>query len=358
MRRLKIGVVGVGGQGKKHLLNCLRLKNVQLEAVADASRSVLSKVKPLGIRTYQDYTKMLCNENLDAVIIALPNFLHEECLIKSSENGYDIFVEKPLGRNLKEGDRIARCIRRTGVKLMVGMCHRFIPDCQKMKEEIEAEALGRIDFASALFFTGPFYSGKMVPGWMFDPVKIGGGALLDAGCHLIDLLIWFFGDVQSVTGHIESLFNLGYDDYAEVLLRFKRGVNTLTVVSWRCRIPSYRIEVVGEHGRRVALSKKFGIFDIGLWRGLSSFVRESISRRIRGQPFLPLGDDIYYKELDYFVKCILNDEQPKPNMEDWQKVAEIIDLVYQQNLCKDKEQTEGRRSAKIENTADYQTLSR
>ena len=274
---------------------------------------------------------MMAKEELDAVIISLPNYLHEDCSILALENGCDILVEKPLARNSIEAKNIADHVRKTGRKLMVGMSHRFITDCQKLKKEIDEGTLGRIDFASGLFFTGPFFQGRRVPRWMFDPAKMGGGALLDSGCHIIDLFIWFFGEVKSVVGYTESLFNLGYDDYAEVLMRFKNGVNTLTVASWRTRIPSYRIEVAGEYGRRIALSKKFGIFDIGVGRGLLSFVWGSISQRIRGRPFLPLGDDIYYKELDYFVRCVLNDEEPKPNADDWLKVSDVIDLVYRMN---------------------------
>jgi len=330
MDHLRFGIAGVGGQGKKHLCNCLRSKDIDLVAVADCSKPILSRISRLGtgIRTYNDYREMISKEKLDAVIIALPNYLHEDCTIIAAENGCDILIEKPLSRNTEEGKRIADKERETGVRLMVGMCHRFITSCQKLKKEIDTGTLGRIDFASGLFFTGPFFTGRKVPEWMFDPVKIGGGALLDAGCHVIDLFLWFFGGVHSVVGHTESILNLGYDDYAEVLMRFKNGVNALAVASWRTRIPCYRIEIAGEHGRRMALSEKFSILDIGLGKGLLSFVKESISQRIKGRPFLPLGDDIYYKELDYFVKCIINDEEPKPNADDWLKVAEVIDFVY------------------------------
>jgi len=331
VKRLRIGIAGAGGQGKKHLANCLRLKNTEVVAVADRSQSLLSIISKLGITTYQDYREMTSKEKLDAVIISLPHYLHEDCALASSEAGCDILIEKPLARNTDEAKQIANHVRKTGVKLMVGMCHRFIPDCKRLKEVIDTDTLGRIDFASALLFAGPFTSGRAVPEWLFDPEKSGGGALLDTGCHLIDLLLWFFGDVHTVAGHTESAFNLGYEDYAEVLLRFKNGVNALAVTSWRSRIPCYRIEVAGEYGRRVGMSKKLGIFDIGLRRGLLSFLNESITQRIRGRPFLPLGDDMYYNELDYFVKCVLNDGEPKPDAGDWLKVSEIIELAYQNN---------------------------
>jgi len=299
-------------------------------AIADRSKHTLSKISELGIKTYTDYRGMIGKGKLDAVIIALPNYLHEESSTLAAEAGCDILMEKPLARNTEEAKRIADKVKKEGVRLMVGMCQRFITSCQRLKREIDACMLGRIDFASGLFFTGPFFEGRRVSEWVFDPLKIGGGVLLDTGCHLIDLFLWYFGDLHSVAGYTESLLNLGYDDYAEVLMRFKNGVNALAVVSWRTRIPCYRIEVVGEYGRRVALSKRFGIFDVGLRKALLSFVKENVVQRIKGRPFLPLGEE-YYKELDYFVKCILTDETPKPDANDWLKVSEIIDLVYQQN---------------------------
>jgi len=310
------------------------MKNTEVVAVADTSKRILSGISKLGIQTYQDYREMIENNELDVVIISLPNHLHRDCCILSSERGCNILVEKPMARNLEEGKQIADHVRKTGVNLMVGMCHRFIRGCQELKEAVDSETLGHVGFASALFFTGPFSSGRRVPEWVFDPNKTGGGALLDSGCHLIDLFLWFFGKVRAVTGHVESNFSLGYDDYSEVSMRFKNGVNALAVVSWRTRVPCYRVEVVGECGRKVAFSKKFGIFDIGLRRGVLSFMNERISQRLKGRPFLPLGDDIFYRELDYFVDCILNDKEPNPNADDWLKIAEIIDLVYQQNLTK------------------------
>jgi len=329
---VRIGIAGAGGQGRKHLLNCLRTKNTKVIAVADASKYTLSKISKLGIRTYTDYREMIKDNELDAVIISLPNYLHKDCCLLASEKGCDILVEKPMARNLEEARQITDHVKRNGVNIMVGMCHRFIPGCKELKKTIEMETLGKIQFASGLFFTGPFSSGgRRVPEWVFDPEKNGGGVLLDAGCHLIDLFIWLFGEIRSATGYVESNFGLGYDDYAEVSMRFKNGVNALAVVSWRTRVPHYRIEVVGECNRKVVHSQKFSIFDIGLRKGFLSFVKENMLRKIKGQPFLPLGDDIYYEELNYFVKCLLNNDQPKPDANDWLKVAKIIDRVYQEN---------------------------
>jgi UDP-N-acetylglucosamine 3-dehydrogenase len=336
---LKIGIAGAGGQGSKHFLNGLRLKNTKVVAVADTSKYILKKIDKLGIPTYTDYRSMIENNELDAIAISLPNHLHKDCCILASDEGADILVEKPMARNLQESKQIADHIRKNGTKLMVGMCHRFIPGCQELKKTIELGTLGQIQFASGLFFTGPFSSGgRRVPEWIFDLEKSGGGALLDAGCHLIDLFLWFFGKVRSFGGYVESSFDLGFDDYSEVSMRFNNGVNALIVANWRTRVPRYRIEVVGECDRKVVYSEKFGIFDLGLRKGLLSFAKKRILKRIEGRPFLPLGDDIYYDELDYFVECILNNEEPEPNADDWLTIAEIMDSVYSQNATRSKTQ--------------------
>jgi hypothetical protein len=63
-------------------------------------------------------------------------------------------------------------------------------------------------------------------------------------------------------------------------------------------------------------------------------MKERILLRIKGRPFLPLGDDIYYEELEYFANSLLNSEKPQPDVNDWLKVAEIIDTVYSTNTVK------------------------
>ncbi|UCE29912.1 MAG: Gfo/Idh/MocA family oxidoreductase, partial [Candidatus Bathyarchaeota archaeon] len=82
-----MGIVGLGGQGRKHFSNCLRMKNLQVSGVADNSKRALARVKRLGINSYENYHEMITKEKPDAVIISLPHDLHEDCVALSSENG-------------------------------------------------------------------------------------------------------------------------------------------------------------------------------------------------------------------------------------------------------------------------------
>ena len=80
---------------------------------------------------------MIEKNDLDAIIISLPNFLTKDCCVLSSERGFNILVEKPMGRTLEEGKQIANHIKKSGVNLMVAMCHRYIPSCRDLKKAID-----------------------------------------------------------------------------------------------------------------------------------------------------------------------------------------------------------------------------
>ena len=120
LRKLNIGIIGLGEIGKLHMNNCLNLNNVNLLAVADTSRKARQIAKNNGVKnTYKDYNELLDKSNIDAVIISLPNYLHKDCSIKASENGINILMEKPLARNEHEGRDILSSVRKNGINFMM-----------------------------------------------------------------------------------------------------------------------------------------------------------------------------------------------------------------------------------------------
>ena len=93
---LRIGVIGLGQMGRTHLVNALSFSNAEVVGVADVSKASLRKAKLLGVKNlYSDYKELLKND-LDAVIISLPNFMHCESVVLALEAGINVFVEKPL----------------------------------------------------------------------------------------------------------------------------------------------------------------------------------------------------------------------------------------------------------------------
>jgi len=101
-----------------HLRNVRFVDGVSVEAVADRSRKELAKASSLGAKNlFSDFKDVIDHSSLDAVIIALPHFLHEEAAVLWAESGLHIFVEKPLGRTVKECQRIIEAAHENGVKL-------------------------------------------------------------------------------------------------------------------------------------------------------------------------------------------------------------------------------------------------
>ena len=124
--KVRIGLIGLGTIGKVHLHNSLKLNGAEPFAVSEASKQKLEIAKTLGVRKlYKNYHDLLDDPEVDAVIISLPNFLHCECAVKAAEAKKDIFLEKPLARNVDEGRQTVSKARREGVKLMVGYPLRF-----------------------------------------------------------------------------------------------------------------------------------------------------------------------------------------------------------------------------------------
>ncbi len=93
---MKVGVIGLGHMGQLHLLNAMRVDGVEVVAGADKSEKNRRFAEKVHIKTYDDYTELIDNEELDAAIISLPNFLKKESVFYAAEKGVNIFLDKPI----------------------------------------------------------------------------------------------------------------------------------------------------------------------------------------------------------------------------------------------------------------------
>lgn len=325
MRVQRIGFIGLGGQGRVHVRNALRLKDVRVVGVSDVSNSALSNFSCLPC--FSDYLRMMKETSPDSVVIAVPNNLHRECAVNVAEQGCNILMEKPLAPSVADAKEIVAAVRKNGIKLMVAMCQRFLPGMKELKRIVDENTLGRIEFANARFLlSGPF-SGGRVPQWYMDESAIGGGALMDSGCHLIDLFTWMFGRPQRLFCRRFSKFGFRYEDFAYLTMEFKNGTKGLVVVGWRNRVPVYAIELVGQWGRKELLDPS-GIFVRGPVRVGMDFLRANIIRRWKDGVFLPLGQDMYYDELRSFLRSVGEGIDPSPSPEEGLLVLEVLEEAY------------------------------
>jgi len=337
---IRVGVLGLGKMGKLHFLNAIAMKDVEVVAAADRNKSSLKMAESYRVKVYDDYKKLLNNEELDAVIISLPNFLREESITFASEKNLDIFVDKPLARNLEEAKNIVQRVRLNGARLMVGINYRYIDSVQKIKRMSDEGMLGDVIIANGdLIMDGPFSHPlvpKPVPEWWFDREKTGGGALLDLGYHLIDIFQWMFGELDILYSTLQYRFNLPLEDSATVILRSRKTSTRIVInLGWFSKMIfpnfNFRINLHGTVG--YTCTDHFAprsLYLHAIKEGALNFLR-----KITGKNIDHLSYTYYYasfaKILELFFKSTKNDTSFPLSLEEQLHVIKVIEDVYKRD---------------------------
>jgi len=194
MKDLKIGVIGSGGRGgalgrASHLpgrgsrvVACCSVRSEQLE------RNKLEYGR--DIHTTHDYRKLL-SQDLDAVIIATPDFLHEEQAVEALRLGLAVYLEKPMAITIPGCDRILRQAVKSKARLYLGHNMRHMPMVRKMKELIDSGAIGEVKACWVRHFVGnggDYYFRD----WHAER-RFSTGLLLQKAAHDIDIIHWLCG---------------------------------------------------------------------------------------------------------------------------------------------------------------------
>lgn len=337
---VNVGVIGLGHMGRLHLMNCLHVDDTKVIAVADSSKKALSKAQSLGVKNlYSDYHDLLKNfQNMDAVIISLPNFLHLDSVELALEAGLNVFVEKPLANTSEECRQIVGLVEKSGRKLMVGHCMRFVEAVEKMKATLGKGRIGDLEVVTIEeLLNGPFSHGAVptpVPEWWFDPKKTGGGVLIDLGYHLIDLFRFFVGDdCKILYSCLDHKFNLAIEDGAILILSSSHS-STKGIINtgWyqKSVFPQYNFRLI-LHGNAGYLSSD-DLVPKNIYFHAVKEGTKNVMRRVAGRKIKPLSYsyyyESYYKELRHFIECIKSDSVPSVSAVDGLKTVELIEEAY------------------------------
>jgi predicted dehydrogenase len=195
MRPIRVGVVGAGAAAEGiHLPALARTSGVETVALVDpAADRVAHLRKKFGVPAgYADHRDAI--PHIDAAILGIPHQYHGPVAIDLLEAGIHVLVEKPMALSTAECDAMIQASERSGARLAVGLLRRFAPTLRYTKDVLDSGMLGPIrsfDVREGMVFRWPVKSAAM-----FSPQC--GGVLADIGTHVLDLLIWWFGDVAGV----------------------------------------------------------------------------------------------------------------------------------------------------------------
>lgn len=247
---LGVAVIGCGAIARRSHIPGLMAAGARIVALASRSAESAAAAAELagGGDVVTDWRAAIARDDVDAVAICTPNHLHEPITIAAAEAGRHVLVEKPMATDLAAADRMLAAAAKAGVVLMPAHNVRFAPPFVAAAESVARGDIGVVTgFRAAFGHAGPQH---WAPGstWFRQAHESGGGALIDLGVHVADLLRAVLREeVVSVAASLH--FDGEVDDDAQVICRLQGGAAGTFHASWIAQPgPDHQLTLSGTEG--------------------------------------------------------------------------------------------------------------
>ena len=311
----------MGKMGLLHASIVSTVPGVRLLAIYDKS-AIMNRFAKKALKDIQitDSFDRFARLKYDAVYITTPIPTHYSIIRDIYAKGIinNIFVEKTLAASYGQSAELCREAKAAGGVTMVGYMCRFAPTFKKARELLQEDMIGNSISFSAYAYASDFagVKGKALPGK--------GGATSDLGAHVIDLSLWYFGDLDVEHATPGAHITINDENGSRFHVRGQGGLTGEFDISW-CkagyRLPEFGLAITGTKGAikvnadLVKLEKSGG--ETIIWH------RQDLNDNV---PFL-LGASEYYREDEHFIKSILEGGSAQPDFTTASKVDHLIDLV-------------------------------
>jgi predicted dehydrogenase len=332
-KKVRVGLIGSGFISAIHAEALGRCADAELFAVASPSAGkARAFAKKHGVpRHFRDYRQLLEVDEIDLVVLGIPNDLHCQAALDAAAAGKHIVLEKPMCLNLAEADRMLEAGRRARIKLMYAEELCFAPKYVRLKQLLDSGALGKpVLLKQSEKHDGPHAA------HFWDVNRSGGGVTMDMGCHAIEFFRWILGrpPVSSVYAqmgtHVHRRKTRG-EDNAVLVLEFANGAVAIAEESWtKLGGMDDRAEVHGSkgvayadllHGNAIetysASGYDYAVEKAGSTVGWSFTIYEEI------------WNYGFVHEMAHFVDCVKNDKPPQVTGEDARAVLEVLFAAYE-----------------------------
>ncbi|HEW91272.1 MAG TPA: Gfo/Idh/MocA family oxidoreductase [Thermotogaceae bacterium] len=251
---VRLAIVGMGIRGKMYANAVLKHPNSTLECICDESLERLEESRErFNVKIYQDFSKMLEENEIDALIVSTPDFAHKDYVIEAANKKINILVEKPFSTSVEDAEEMKKAINENSVKCMVAFENRWNMPFVKAKQLAENGEIGDVLTMVASLNDTIFVPTKMLS-WSFRSSP--GWFLLS---HVIDLGCWFSGYKVShvyATGVMEKLKSMGINTYDSIStnLVFENGKAVASYTSsWILpntmpMIYDFKYDLIGSNG--------------------------------------------------------------------------------------------------------------
>ena len=344
--RLRTALIGCGKVGTTHADALTALPGSELVAVCDRTTDGANAfASRYGVQAFTDVATMVREAGVQAVSVCTPHPLHAAAIEAAAANGAHVLVEKPLAATLADCDRaIAACVA-AGVRLGVVSQRRFYPPILRMKAAIDAGKIG-----------WPLLATVDILGWRDDAYYAsnpwrgtwageGGGVLVNQAPHQLDLLQWFMGPIEELSGYWGNLNHpaIPVDDTAVAVMRF-RGGGLGVVVASNSQRPGIggSLHVHGSNGSSVGTLTDSGSMFIS---GVTERVEPAINDlwtidgeadrlaawQAEDRAFAIDHDPMWWfheRQIEDFLAAIVEDRPPAVDGAEGRKVVELFTAIY------------------------------
>jgi predicted dehydrogenase len=234
--------------------------SAELVAIAETDPVLVSRAQkgvPASVKFYADYVKMLDEAKPDAVIVTTSNDRHLEILRQCAKRHIHYSTEKPMAANAADAREMERLAREANIKLMVNYWNAWVPSSHDIFHRVRAGEVGPIQRIIVQYgHRGPKEIGvsQQFASWLYDPVKNGGGAIMDFGCYGAELSVWLKGRptrVYATTRKLKVEQNNKVDDDATIVLDYPDATSVIEA-SWDWPYGKEQVEVFGPKGSLTA----------------------------------------------------------------------------------------------------------
>jgi len=365
MNKIGIGLAGYGAIGKIHTL-CYKeldmlypnqLPAIDLAAVCTSKpETAQNAAKDGGYRKwFSDVSELIKQDDVTIIDCSLPNFAHKAVLLEAIAAGKHVYCEKPLAVNGTEAGEIAKAAAEAGVQVGMTFNYRFIPALMRAYQLIRDGALGELYRFRADYFHTGYQDPERPLSWRMDKKLSGGGALVDLGSHVIDLIRHLLGEFEAVQAFTQTYIKerpvtrgaqekglVTVDDAAWLQIKLKTGaMGTLETSRFATgALDDIRIEICGEKG-----ALRFDLMDAnwlywfdasrkgGSFGGDRGWVRLETIQHYPGasipSPRSIVGWTRTHAENQYtFLKAVTEGKTPQPNITDGLRTQLVLDAAY------------------------------
>jgi UDP-N-acetyl-2-amino-2-deoxyglucuronate dehydrogenase len=335
---MRFGIAGCGKIARNHLGALRTAAGVEVVAVADVDgdRAQAFAARHGVPRAYDDVDRMLA-AGLDAVTICTPHGAHEAGVLAAARHGTHVLCEKPIALRVEQAERMVTATADAGVRFGVLFQRRFWPAAARIRAAIDRGRLGQPVCGGVLGRLNRDADYYAEP-WRGRLATEGGGVLMTQVIHHIDLLLWFMGPAQRVTGRCDTLVHrevIEVEDTAAAIVEFASG-GIATIQAGTTFRPGLGVQlwVSDVTGRTVGCSEfpeGIGFTDVSTLDDQRVLHAGVATASMGDLPLAEIHDHLapyHAMQIEDFVAAVRDNREPAVTGRDAVRSLEIIEAIY------------------------------